>query len=1470
MTRDRSLTTLGAKATTPARLPAIPTVRVDDPAMQRFIAAVAEWIEVRSGARGDAYERAVTMRDLVDMGVVEPGSVSRTSSGSPNAKARVIADTGTTQLPMSIDAFAQSIMDTALFRSLIARLSDPSRFDNLPERVRSILQRDIADEARKRGADVQRMETKIQTSTESFAAVVQEVTASVGEAVAGVRTTAYAAATQASAAAGQVTQVRAALGDPSTFTGAGVTLEEAMFGSAPTEGLYGQYTVKIDAGGKVVGFGLALDAPISGPASSAFIIAADKFAIVSPSYSGGMTLAPSLANVPFGVDSTGVYIKGQVRINANGTPLDDLINTGNVRLESTSSFWKVDGTGAAVNTAITLTAIKSSSLPAGFVTWTASPSGQGGTPPTGTNTWTLAAADQTVDAATYTATFVDGANTYTDSITVVRLRDGANAIQAILTNEAHTVPADAAGVVADFAGASGTMQVYRGTTLLTSGVTYAIQSNTSGLTASINSSTGAYTVTGAGSWPNSSSAATITFRATVGTVTLDKVFSLSKAKAGQAGTSGTSARTARITSTANAFRVSKLGVFTPSSITLTAQTPNLSELGPITYAWTTSPNIASGTASTFTITSGVFGAQTAVQVTLTATAGGTPFTDTFTILRVEEGVDSVVSSLTNESHTLTADAAGSISDYTGASGQFVLQRGGVDVTSLATFSVFASSGFTTLPSTSINSTGAYAVTGSGGGGIISAAATVATVTYRATYLGNTYDKVFSIAKARRGDVGPAGSAATLTLATTAQVFFTDGTTQTPASVTLTATVANIPSPTYTWQINGVTQPPSGNTLTVPYFPPGSNRVIRCDAVGSDLSTAFDVLTLYSIRNGSDAYNAGLDNENQTVTCLPDGTPVAGQFPLASKMVVVKGADVLTSGVTYAVESATNLTGVTINSAGVIAISGISADFGSAIFTATVASGPVLKAVFTANKSRNGLVGQSTYTGMVFQRATSTPATPTGGSFDFGTNTLTAPAGWSTNPPLGTDQLYVSTFTFSVNGATGIAPGGTWSVPVVQAINGLPGNPGKSTYLMPIYQRAASAPATPAPGSGSYNFGTNTGTAPAGWSTAIPTGTLPVYVSSALMTVDGATGTNTNTPTWSTPALLAVNGSNGNDGPRGSLTGYSASVAPPIYFAGPTWNGATDNQNASTIIWRMLGFSGSPVNNSHLRVGDTVTLTNAAGTRSETRFYDGLSAWLQPGVRIDGNLLVDGTVAATKITAANLSSISANLGTITAGDYDGTGYINARGQTTLSVDPLGIGATETVAIGGNASGTAKIGVFGRTTQTNGSGIYGWGPANGFGGTFYGGDGIVAVATKLNGTGGRFFGSQLGTSTALSASANNSTFGSIGVDATANSFGQIAVRATSTTGTALDVVGAMRINNSTLVANLNADLLDGLQGVDFARQTTSSPVTFNTVSTGSSTISFNASNSPGTFTGGNIWMLVTINGTRYKWPSWQANN
>jgi hypothetical protein len=99
-------------------------------------------------------------------------------------------------------------------------------------------------------------------------------------------------------------------------------------------------------------------------------------------------------------------------------------------------------------------------------------------------------------------------------------------------------------------------------------------------------------------------------------------------------------------------------------------------------------------------------------------------------------------------------------------------------------------------------------------------------------------------------------------------------------------------------------------------------------------------------------------------------------------------------------------------------------------------------------------------------------------------------------------------------------------------DGAPGAPGAdgvdglSVTFLTIYKRSIAAPATPT--GGSYNFDTLVLTAPAGWTGAIPSGYDPVYVSHALASIQGITGTDSSL-TWTTPVIAYANGADGADG-----------------------------------------------------------------------------------------------------------------------------------------------------------------------------------------------------------------------------------------------------------------------------------------------------------------------------------------------------
>ena len=181
----------------------------------------------------------------------------------------------------------------------------------------------------------------------------------------------------------------------------------------------------------------------------------------------------------------------------------------------------------------------------------------------------------------------------------------------------------------------------------------------------------------------------------------------------------------------------------------------------------------------------------------------------------------------------------------------------------------------------------------------------------------------------------------------------------------------------------------------------------------------------------------------------------------------------------------------------------------------------------------GPAGLSTFQATVYKRSSSTiTQAPSGGTFNFGTNALTPPTGWSASIPTGTDPIYACNFQFQIQGDTGSETAGTWSTPYLYAENGADGQNGLSTFVASVFQRSSSV-ITQAPTGGSYNFSTNTLTVPSGWNDGVPSGSNPVYVSNATASVSGPTGTDSSL-SWSTPVKFAEDGATGPTGQSGLI------------------------------------------------------------------------------------------------------------------------------------------------------------------------------------------------------------------------------------------------------------------------------------------------------------------------------------------------
>lgn len=322
----------------PTRMPGIPAANTGDPQLNRWLDLVRERLEIMAGSRGNEDDAVISRRDLKALGFdfsATNGQI-HLSKGQPGLLLRRPDGTLTTMNPDDLGSQMTNKAASA-YKSSIANVNN---FDGkFPEAIKQLLATSVADEAAKRGADIRRVEQKLQTTTESLAYTVTEVTAAMAGTSAGLREVRYASATANRATAGKVTQVIARLDDVG-----GITVEEAITAVADrATGLEGQYSIKIKSAtnGVIAGFGLAATTSIAGTTTSAFLISADKFGIVSPGETITDPANPPVNRLPFGVDTANdaIYLKGSVRINASGTTLNELaINAATPSLNYIGTF----------------------------------------------------------------------------------------------------------------------------------------------------------------------------------------------------------------------------------------------------------------------------------------------------------------------------------------------------------------------------------------------------------------------------------------------------------------------------------------------------------------------------------------------------------------------------------------------------------------------------------------------------------------------------------------------------------------------------------------------------------------------------------------------------------------------------------------------------------------------------------------------------------------------------------------------------------------------------------------------------------------------------------------------------------------------------------------------------------------------------------------------------------------------------
>jgi hypothetical protein len=1261
-------------------------------------------------------ERLDSLQTTVSSSARRSGSGNR--SGQPANAVAIETPGGTVYAPL--DQFADLLRTTRLYRDLLKNIDDTTRFDDFPEQVRTVVLSDLNDIARQLRAHIERVDRTFQDSQQSLAMSVQQLTAATGQNTAGVRQTQFAFADHTRAVAGLVTQVTARLDE---FGGGVATVEEVYTAIADlVDGLLAQWTIKVSAGGAIAGIGLGADSPLFGAGSSYFIAVADNFAFVKPDDVIGTGVGevdptnPGASRIPFGIDSDGIiYLNGEVRINALGTTLNDLASLGGIQVTASSQYFKVDSTGSAVNSSIALGIVFGSGL-SGTVTWSHG-SGYGGSTPSGTNSWTVNASDQTDDAVTYTATITISGTDYTDTITLVRLRDGTDVLTGILSNELHAVPADASGVISSYTGAGGTFQVYRGSTPLTSpDVAFSYVSSAGFSTApttSINATTGVYAITA----NINAEVATVVYRATVGSTTIDKTFTITKVRQGTTGAAGTAAKLLNIIATSDIFSVATTGVASPTSITFSANGQNLSSSP--TYA------VVSGS-GTATLSGGggnvlQYADLSSESVQIQVSQDG--LTDTLTVAKVRAGTHAITVVAPNQSHTAPASSAGVVSSYSGSGTTIQVYEGAsvlTYVTSGATAgkytvsSVVSPSGKITVGALSGNNTTTLTI---GNHSAMDNATDTVTITYTLTGLradGTAFSASVTqtVTKSKQGAAGVDNTTYFIDTAGVAAVSKSTAGVFTPTSVTFAGytQVGAAAASTYSGRYIIATSP-DGTTYTTQYTSasdeaskaytvsaaPAGTKVIRGRLYASGgTSVQLDEVIVPIVAEGTEAITTVLTNPSQNLPADSAGA-VTSYTNSGTNIAVYEGATQLAFTTGAIGNSKFTIGTPTVSPSGKLTVGGISASGSPAV--AVVANHSVMDGVtdrvtisypLTIQRA-NGTQTTITLTQVIAKAKTGAQGAP-GTGVDGARGSLRGsgyPWGIRATSFVWDDQL-ASRVIYNIINAVAIGTAGS-DTPLattthlrigdeVTLANGPPwqacigtlnaGGTWRNTtdYVQNNYvvRIVATVPSIyRCIKANGLTLGVQDPSTTTGYWSLVGVGIARTSWSG---TVTGSIAGTTLTVTAVTSGTLgigqAVTGTGVTAGT--TITGLgtgSGGTGTYTVSASQTVSSRTltTGSTSTYAIYDYLTDSGTVYFATFRHVGGGVSLSTdqTAASCAFTRYWGG-AGWLETGVRIDGNLVVTESFSASKIFGGTITSSSVSLGPNQEFLVDGTtGVVSSK-------------------------------------------------------------------------------------------------------------------------------------------------------------------------------------------------------------------
>jgi len=439
-----------------------------------------------------------------------------------------------------------------------------------------------------------------------------------------------------------------------------------------------------------------------------------------------------------------------------------------------------------------------------------------------------------------------------------------------------------------------------------------------------------------------------------------------------------------------------------------------------------------------------------------------------------------------------------------------------------------------------------------------------------------------------------------------------------------------------------------------------------------------------------AYSAYLTNESATVSANSSGT-VSSFTPASGSMILLEAGDPVASGVTYSVASSSNLT-ISINSStGSYTVSAMSADTGTATLRATY-SGKTFDKVYTLSKIKpgtngtNGTNGLNNATVYLYQRAASTPSAPSGTfTYTFATGALSGgtPGSWTQAIPAADgNPLWVIAAVASASTATASVTAASFTSPVIDSGAGL------NQATVRLYQRSSSAPAVPA-STLTYTFSTGALSGTLGsWSTAVPSGSNPLYTTQATALGTGATDTIL-TGEWSAPVVMAQDGATGATGAAGTnglnnavVTLYKrGATSPSVPFGTFTYTFSTGALTGGTINgWTsdIPATDGNPL----------WSITALASSNTSTASIAAASFTAPAKVMQDGATGTAGTSALSIVVTKKSVSLPAYA------NGDVTDFSPATGQLTVYLGNTDVTASATL----SATASGCTGTINTATNT----------------------------------------------------------------------------------------------------------------------------------------------------------------------------